>query len=82
MTMTQPGNQPGSPDPAAGDAVDKTETQASQGVKTGHIRWVLVASLSLGILALGAAFLGYTASQHHPNAPSSAQTTTSGQASG
>lgn len=74
MTMTQPGQRP---DP---DAVDKTATEASQGVKTGHIRWVLAASLSLVIVALGAAFVSYTATQHHPNAPSAVQAASSGQA--
>ena len=79
MTMNRPEPRP---DPAAGDAVDKTPTQARQGVKTGHMRWVLAGGLSLVIVVLGAAFIGYTASQHHANAPSAAQATTSGQASG
>jgi hypothetical protein len=72
MTMTDP------EDPiAAGDGVEKTQVEASQGVKTGHVRWVLAVSLSLGVAALGAAFISYTSSQHHANAPASAQATTS-----
>jgi hypothetical protein len=76
MTMNDPRNPP-----ADGDGVEKTPVEASQGAKTGHVRWVLVISLSLGVLALGAAFLGYTASQPRANAPASAQATTSQPAS-
>ena len=61
---------------AAGDGAEKTAVEASQGVKTGHVRWMLVISLSLGVLALGAALIGYTASHHQPSAPS-AQAATS-----
>ena len=66
---------------AAGDGAEKTAVEASQGAKTGYMRWVLVISLSLGVLALGAAFVGYTANHHQPNAPPAAQAATSQPAS-
>jgi hypothetical protein len=77
MTMNDPGTRDPLGTPADGDGVEKTPVEASQGAKTGYMRWVLVISLSLGVLALGAAFLGYTASQPNANAPPSAAATTS-----
>jgi hypothetical protein len=62
---------------AAGDGAEKTSVEASQGAKTGRVRWVLVISLSLGVIALGAAFIGYTAWQQHADAPASTQAATS-----
>jgi hypothetical protein len=60
----------------AGDGVEKTATEASQGIKTGHIRWVLAASLLLVVIALGAAWMIYAASHPHPPpASASAQAT-------
>ena len=50
----------------AGDGAQKSATEASQGTKTGHIRWVLVFSLLLVVVALGAAWLSYGASHPHP----------------
>lgn len=44
---------------AAGDAVEKTATEASGGTKTGHVRWMLVVGLVLVVIALGAAWLSY-----------------------
>ena len=81
MTMNDPRTRDPIGNPADGDGVEKTQVEASQGAKTGHVRWVLVISLSLGVLALGAAFLGYTASQPHANAPPAAEATTSQPAS-
>ena len=39
----------------------KTPVQASQGVRTRHIRWVLAISLTLGVAALGGAYVWYAA---------------------
>ena len=60
MTMSQ--DDPRQP----GDAVEKSETEVRQATKTGYMRWVLVLSLLLGVIVLGAVYLGYTASHHQP----------------
>ncbi len=66
MSMSQDDPRPDQGGAQAGDGVEKSATEASQGTKTGHIRWVLVVSLVLGVVVLGAAFVTYTASHHHP----------------
>jgi hypothetical protein len=35
----------------------KTAVEARQGVETRHVRWVLAISLTLGVLALGGAYV-------------------------
>lgn len=56
----------------AGDGAQKSATEASQGTKTGYMRWVLVFSLVLVVIALGAAWLVYSGSHPHPHtAPTS-----------
>ncbi|HEX3406222.1 MAG TPA: hypothetical protein VHS81_03205 [Caulobacteraceae bacterium] len=73
MSMSQDDpRRPTGNDPA-GDAVDKSATDASQGTKTGHIRWVLVFSLLLAVVVLGAAWLVYSSSHPHEQPPSTAQ---------
>ena len=57
----------------AGDGVETTATEASQGAKTGRMRWVLVFSLLLGVIVLAAAFITYTASHHHHGTSPAAQ---------
>jgi hypothetical protein len=59
--------------PQAGDGVEKTATEASQGAKTGYMRWVLVISLVLVVVALGGAWLVYSGSHPHPQPPPAAQ---------
>jgi hypothetical protein len=47
----------------------KTPVQARQAVKTHHVRWMLVASLALGVVALGGAYAWYSSLQtQHPAA--------------
>ena len=58
---------------AAGDGVEKSATDASQGTKTGHIRWVLVFSVLLAVVVLGAAWLVFSGSHPHEQPVSSAQ---------
>jgi hypothetical protein len=41
----------------------KTPVQARQAVKTRHVRWMLVVSLTLGVVALGGAYLWYSSLQ-------------------
>jgi hypothetical protein len=48
--------------PRAGDK-DVTEIAASQGRKTFHIRWVLVVSLLLAIIAVGLSYIWYVSAQ-------------------
>jgi hypothetical protein len=59
-------------DPNAGDGAEKTTDDARQGVTTGHVRWMLRISLVLGVLALGAVFIGYSATRHTPAPPAAA----------
>ncbi|HZZ90179.1 MAG TPA: hypothetical protein VFE13_17755 [Caulobacteraceae bacterium] len=59
----------------------KNPTEASQGVRTHHVRWVLAISLTLGVVALGGAFAWYAASQHPP-APSPAAAVAAQQSNG
>ena len=66
MSMSQHDPRPDQGGAQAGDGVEKSATEASQGTKTGHIRWVLVVSLVLGVVVLGAAYVTFTASHHHP----------------
>jgi len=54
---------------AAGDGVEKTPVEARQGVKTRHMRWVLVISLALGVVVLGGAWLAFVGSQSQTTAP-------------
>lgn len=66
MSMSQDDRRRHGEEKQAGDAVEKSATEASQGFKTGHMRWVLVFGLLLGVIVLGAAWLTYSASHHHP----------------
>jgi hypothetical protein len=50
----------------------KTPVEARQAVKTRHVRWMLVISLTLGVVALGGAYAWYTSLQ--PHAPAAAMT--------
>ena len=59
----------------------KTPTEASQGMKTHHVRWVLAISLTLGVVVLGSAFAWYAAVQHPP-APSPAAAAAAQQSNG
>ncbi|MEJ0065975.1 MAG: hypothetical protein WDM85_11630 [Caulobacteraceae bacterium] len=43
---------------AASNGQLKTPVEARQGVKTRHVRWMLVISLSLGVVALAAPMSG------------------------
>jgi hypothetical protein len=54
----------------------KTPTQARQAVKTHHVRWMLVVSLALGIVALGGAYVWYS-SLHTQTPPAAAAGRTS-----
>jgi hypothetical protein len=72
MTIDSNETRPGEP-AQAGDSVEKSATEASQGTKTGHFRWVLVISLALGVVVLGAAYATYTASHHHAEPSPGAQ---------
>ena len=79
MSISQEDPRPDQGGAQAGDGVEKSATEASQGIKTGHIRWVLVVSLVLGVVVLGAAYLTYTASHHHPEpSPATQAAVTSG----
>jgi hypothetical protein len=49
----------------AGDGVTRTVKEVRQGVTSGHLRWVLVVSLTLGVVALGAAWLVFIAAHPH-----------------
>ena len=53
---------------AAGDAVEKTATEASGGTKTGQVRWMLVIGLLLVVIALGAAWLSFASRPKHETA--------------
>jgi hypothetical protein len=44
----------------------KTPVQARQAVKTRHVRWMLVISLTLGVAALGGAYVWYASLKPHP----------------
>lgn len=73
MSMSQDDPRPNGDGAQAGDGVEKSATDASQGAKTGYMRWVLVFSLLLGVIVLGAAYVTYTASHHHPQPSPAAQ---------
>jgi hypothetical protein len=73
MSMSQGDPRPLADGAQAGDGVEKSATEVSQGTKTGHIRWVLVFSLVLVVIVLGAAYITYAASHHHPGPSPSAQ---------
>ncbi len=60
----------------------KTPEQARQAVKTGHVRWMLVASLALGVIALGGAYAWYASLQSQTPAPSPSAAVTYHQPSG
>ena len=64
------------PSNTAGDGVHIGETEASQGQKTGHIRWVLRISVALAIAALAGAWIWSAETSH--GASSSQQVTPSG----
>ena len=47
----------------------KTPVEARQAVKTGHVRWMLVISMALGVVVLGGAWAWFSASSpHNPGA--------------
>jgi predicted porin len=58
---------------AANNGQLKTPIEARQAVKTRHIRWVLVISLTLGVVALGGAYAWYESMQSHTPALASDQ---------
>ena len=76
MSMSQDDPRPDQGGAQAGDVVERSATEASQGTKTGHIRWVLVVSLVLGVVVLGAAYVTFTASHHHPEPSPATQAAT------
>jgi hypothetical protein len=43
----------------------KTPIEARQGVKTGHVRWMLAISMALGIVVLGGAWALFSGSHSH-----------------
>jgi hypothetical protein len=73
MSMSQDDPRQFGDGPQAGDGAEKTATEASQGAKTGYMRWVLVFSLLLVVVALGGAWLIYSGSHGHPQSPPAAQ---------
>jgi hypothetical protein len=65
MATTIPENRPLSgPTNDAGAGVVISETPASQGQKTGHIRWVLRLSVVLAVLAMAAVWLWSSQTSH------------------
>jgi hypothetical protein len=57
----------------------KTPVEARQAVKTHHVRWMLAISLTLGVVALGGAYVWYSTLQpHSPAAAVAAQPTSNG----
>jgi hypothetical protein len=70
IMATIPEDRPiSSPTNAAGDGVVTSETEASQGQKTGHIRWVLRLSVVLAVLAMAGVWL-WSSQTSHGVAPS------------
>jgi hypothetical protein len=55
---------------AASNGQLKTPVEARQAVKTRHVRWILVISLTLGVVAMGGAYVWY--SSLHPQSPAAA----------
>ncbi|HEX3917637.1 MAG TPA: hypothetical protein VHW60_09890 [Caulobacteraceae bacterium] len=55
---------------AAGDGADKSTNDARQGIETHHVRWMLGVSLALGVVVVGAAWLGHLSTQSPPAPPS------------
>ena len=49
---------------AAGDGASRTPIEARQAIKTHHVRWMLVASLALAVMAVGASWLVFAGAQH------------------
>jgi hypothetical protein len=49
---------------AAANGQLKTPVEARQAVKTHHVRWMLVVSLSLGVIAVGGVGIWYAAQPH------------------
>jgi hypothetical protein len=65
------------PDPELeGDAARngqlKTPVEARQAVKTHHVRWMLMISLTLGVVALGGAYVWYSSLKPHTPAVAAA----------
>ena len=52
----------------------KTRVQARQAVKTRHVRWMLVVSLTLGVVALGGAYMWYSSLRTQPPAAAAERT--------
>jgi hypothetical protein len=50
----------------------KTPVQARQAVKTHHVRWMLMISLALGVVALGGAYVWYASLKPHTPAVATA----------
>ncbi|HEY1752381.1 MAG TPA: hypothetical protein VGG29_14065 [Caulobacteraceae bacterium] len=63
--------------PQAGDGAQKSDVDASGGVETGRVRWMLRFGLVGAVGVLGAAYLWYIAVQPNANppAPQQAQST-------
>jgi hypothetical protein len=53
---------------AAANGQLKTPVQARQGVKTHRVRWILALSLSLGVLAIGGAWIWGASTHPHDSA--------------
>jgi hypothetical protein len=45
--------------PSTDDHVEKTETEARQGMMTGHMRYVLGISLTLAVIAMVVTYAAY-----------------------
>ena len=56
----------------------KTPVEVRQAVKTHHVRWMLVISLTLGIVALGGAYVWYASLQPHTPAAAVTQPMSNG----
>jgi flagellar basal body-associated protein FliL len=68
--------------PAADAHLEKTPVEARQGVKTFRIRWVLVLSLLLAVIAVGASYVWYVSAQATHTAQTAPAAVTSEERSG
>ncbi|HEY2709187.1 MAG TPA: hypothetical protein VGI95_14130 [Caulobacteraceae bacterium] len=67
---------------AAANGQLKTPVEASQGVQTFHVRWMLVASLVLALIAIGVSYVWYISAQGARTAQASPAAVTSEERSG
>jgi hypothetical protein len=56
----------------------KTTVEARQAVETHRVRWMLVISLTLGVVALGGAYVWYSSQQSQTPATAVAQPASNG----